>query len=176
MDISKLSIKPVREMHYVSYDANGNAYNDPNAWRHQHKSGEEWFTERSEKGYIEFGDRHLGAAVSHRVRVLPGEGYQAFWTRIKKAEDSGYIDVMGSSCYSDKDAKILPEKYKVEPIRQVMDEGALVGSSYMVDGKAVYPHGRAEVAKDKMKHLPLLVVAVCMAIGYLIFASARRGS
>ena len=173
---SRVSISPYEEMYNVKYGPNGNAYLDPDGWYHQHKTGEEWFNERSQKGYLSFGDRNLGAAVTHKVEVLPGEDYTGFWTRIHAAKKSGEIKVIGSACYSAKDAEILKRELGVEPDRQIMDEGALVGSSYMVDGKAVYPHGKAVNTKDKMKHLPLLVVAVCMAIGYLLFASARRGS
>ena len=67
----------------------------------------EHWAERSKDGYIRFGDRHLGMAVSHKVAVLPGETYVGFWTRINKAKMAGVIHTMGTTAYSEKDIGIL---------------------------------------------------------------------
>lgn len=122
----RLSFDSISDVHDVGYDSMGNAYCrkiDTHHW----KTGDEHWVRRSQKGYITFGDKHLGGAVQHKVEVLPGEGYVAFWTRMKRAENSGNIDVMGTSCYSAKDAAILAKEIGEKPDRKFIDQNALVG-------------------------------------------------
>lgn len=172
METERISIESKRKAYNITYDDFGNAVM-PGPTRNVSVT---YWPFEAKDGYVEFGDKYLGASVTHRVAIKPGETCQEFYTRMYKARENGYVEVMGSSAYSQKHARILEKELGITPTVQIMDEGALVGSSYVEDGKTVYPHGKAVNVKDKMKHLPLLVVAVCMAIGYLIFAASKRGS
>lgn len=172
---SRISIDATRNVHDVGYDKLGNAFcNQIN--HHHHKYGDEHWPERSKNGYITFWDRYLGMSTSHKVAVKSGESYEDFWTRVKIAENRGTIEVMGTSTYSVKDAEILAKELGEKPVIQVMDKGALVGSSYVVDGKTVYPYGKSVSAgneKGIMAGASMALVAVLFAIGYLIFARGK---
>jgi hypothetical protein len=135
IDASRVSFSSCADVHDVGYDAIGTAYckrEDHHHWKY----GDEHFADRSKYGYIAFGDRHLGMAVEHRVAVLPGEDYVEFWTRMKKAENLGQIEVIGSSAYSIADVNILGREAPGLTVEKLeIDPDALIGMTEE-EGKA----------------------------------------
>lgn len=168
----RLSIGATRDVHDVGYDQMGNAYCLKED-RHHWKYGDEHWEERSKRGYITFGDRNLGAAVSHKVEVYPGEGYVDFWTRIKQAEKRGDINVIGTSCYSAKDEAILTKELGEAPDKRVIDPSALVGMSTSEGDEWRNSVNKGKGGMDA-GGVSIAVIAVIVAIGYLLFVRRRK--
>ena len=180
MDIGRISIGSMEGVHGVVYDAQGKAH--CNEETHQWKTGEDFWDERSKKGYISFGDRYLGTSVSHKVAVKPGESYGEFWTRINAAKKAGYIETAGSSAYSAKDVVILKAEIEgIEIEKKSVDSDALRGMSYQVGDKTIYPYGKSDTDKpgvvgkisQGVAGLSLLVVMALVFVAYLVLQKVK---
>jgi hypothetical protein len=171
VNTDRLSIGATRNVHDVGYNQGGTAYCLKKD-RHHWKYGDEHWDDRSKHGYITFYDRHLGMAVEHKVEVYPGEGYVDFWTRMKKAEDKGHIEVIGTRCYSAKDEAILTKEIGEAPDKLTIDEGAMVGMS-ITEGDAWRNGVNSKGKRLEAGGVSMVVIAVIVAIGYLLFV--RRG-
>jgi hypothetical protein len=176
----RMSIGATADVHDVGYSTGGVAYCKRED-HHQWKYGDEHWAARSKRGFITFGDRHLGGAVQHRVRVLPGEDYTSFWSRIKRAEERGYIDTMGVSAYSAKDQAILEKEMpELKVSLLTVDPSAYKGLT-PVEAKAWLATNKQDTKEEGIisnrQKWPLgAVLLLCLvAFWYLIYGGKRGG-
>ena len=176
MDIGRISIKPKADSLFVRYDAQGKAYCDPKE-THQWQTGKELFNKWDRpRGYVGFGDRNLGGGVQHKVAIGKGETYEEFWTRVKAAERTGYIETIGSSAYSAKDMDILKNIGVHDVEKKSVDSDALRGMSVVVGSETIYPYGKHDTDKpgimgkisSGVAGLSLLGVMCLMVVAYLV--------
>lgn len=176
---SRISIAATRDVHDVGYSPAGIAY-CKHEEHHHWKYGDENFADRSKNGYISFGDRQLGGSVEHRVKVYPGEDYGAFWTRIRQAEDKGYIETMHTSAYSSVDKSILEMEGIPKVTLNIMevqtpgltpDEEKAWLAQNKQDGEEP---GIISHSSRKIAGLGVIGVAIIVALGYLLIMGGKK--
>ena len=178
VDTSRISIGATRDVHDVGYTPDGTAYclrEDQHHWQY----GDEHWANRSRHGYITFYDRHLGMAVEHKVAVAPGESYVDFWSRIRRAENLGRIEVMGTSAYSSKDREILAREIPDLSVKKLVMEEQTPGLTE-AEAKAWLAQNKQDTKEPgitrngKIGGAGLICIAVIVALGYLILGGKRK--
>ena len=179
MNIDRLSIGATEGVHDVQYTPDGAAYCGTKT--HQWKTGEQWWPERASKGYITFGDRHLGMAVTHKVEVRPGESYVMFWTRIHAAKRTGVINTIGTSAYSEKDINILQGEVPGIDIKQLVTDPSAYKGMTEAEGKAwrdrenkTFNDGLGSEKAGLKLGLGGIGLLFILAIGYLLLRGWKK--